>query len=165
LIHQYNKDLGLYYTDESKFILSNVPVDKFYNVEVKLTDGKKYLLGTVQTLENEKLENIECAEIGNFNNDFVIKWNNLIEVDELSIWIGVTEVKTNTMTHKAEKVIKIKSDGSYTVPSSEFKDANSTINGIQFIFRTTKEGIVNSKLLPGSKIKIKKEIEKYTTFK
>jgi hypothetical protein len=157
---------GLYYTDNSHYDFSNVPVNDKYIVEIKLTDGKKYLLGTINALSEEKIENIECLAKGDFNNDFLIKWHNLIDIDELSIFVGMTEKTANvtTMSQRDEKIIKIKNNGSYIIPRSEYKDSKSTINGITFNFRTTKIGIINPKLLESSKISIKKSIEKYVPF-
>lgn len=159
---------GLYYTEDIHYDFSNVPVNDNYIVEIKMTDGKKYLLGSINALSEEKIENIECLEKGNFNNDFLIKWHNLIDIDELSVFVGMTEKtapNVTTMSQKDEKIIKIKNNGSYTVPKSEYKDGKLIINGITFNFRTTKNGIMNPKLLEKSRISIKTSIEKYVPFK
>jgi len=162
-----NHSQGLYYNDQSEYYVETGPINQMYNVEIKLSDGKKYFLGSVKALAKEKIENIECEEIGDFNSDFVIKWHDLIDIDELSVFVGMTdktEPNVTTMTYKDEKIIKIKSNGSFILPKSEYKDTKSTINGIQFNFRTTKSGKTNPKLLENSKITINTLIEKNRNF-
>ncbi|CAM3957394.1 hypothetical protein MUGA111182_19330 [Mucilaginibacter galii] len=158
---------GLYYTNESRYVFLNVPVKEKYNVEIKLTDGKKYFLGSVNALAEEKPENIECKEAGNLKDDFVIKWHGLIDIDELSVFIGMTEQtepNVTSATKKDEKIIKIKSNGSFKVSKAEYKEAKAKISGIEFNFRTTRNGTVNSELLKNSHITIKTLIEKYVSF-
>ena len=158
---------GLYYNDESKYILSNVPVNEMYNVEIKLSNGEKHFLGSVKSLAEEKIENIECKEAGDLNNDFIIRWHGLTDIDELSVFVGMkenTEPNVTTMTNRDEKIIKIKNSGSFTIQRSEYKYSKSTINLIEFNFRTTKTGEINLKLLENSKITIKTLIEKKATF-
>ncbi len=158
---------GLYYTEDTHYDFSNVPVNDTYNVEIKLTDGKIYLLGSINALSEEKIENIECLEKGNFNNDFLIKWHNLKDFDELSISVGATEKTApniTTMLTRDEKIIKIKNNGIYTVPKTEYRDNKSMINSITFNFRTTKKGIINPELLENSEILIKTTLEKYISF-
>jgi len=159
---------GLYYSNESVYVFSNVSVKEKYNVEIKLTDGKKYFLGSVKALAEEKPENIECKEAGNLNDDFLITWHGLIDIDELSVFIGMTEQtepNVTTATNKDEKIIKIKSDGSFKISKAEYKEAKAKISGIEFNFRTTKNGLVNTELLKNSHITIKTIIEKYAAFK
>jgi hypothetical protein len=158
---------GLYYSDESEYILSNVPVSKVYNVEIKLSNGEKHFLGSVTSLAEEKLENIECEKMGDLNNDFIVKWHNLIDIDELSVFVNMKEkieLNVTGITGKVEKIIKIKNNGSFTISKSEYKDTTATINSIEFYFRARKNGKTNPELLEGSRIIIETSIEKYVTF-
>ena len=162
-----NHRQGLYYSDESSYVFSNVPVQDRYGVDIKLSDGKKYFLGSVKALAVENPKNIQCAEVGDINKDFLIQWHDLIDLDELSVFVGMTEKtepNVTTMANKDEKIINFKNSGSFTIPKSEYKTGKSTINGIEFTFRTTKTGQVNPDLLPQSSISIHTEIEKYVTF-
>ena len=163
LIHKQ----GLYYSNESVYVFSNVPVNERYNVEIKLTDGKKYFLGSVKALAEEKPGNIECKEAGDFNDDFEIKWHGLIDIDELSVFIGMkeqTEPNVTSATNQDEKIIKINGNGSFKISKAEYKKAKAKISGIEFNFRTTKNGTVNPELLKNSHITIKTRIEKYVDF-
>jgi hypothetical protein len=139
-----------------------------YTVEVQLTNGKKYFLGEILALREEKTENIECEEEGDFNKDFVIRWNDLKDIDELSVMTSVLlKSKDTTVTqydYKQEKIIKIGSKGSFTVSKSEYIEADSIINNLNFRFRTTKKGKVNPELEKGSWIKISTLIEKSAHF-
>lgn len=159
---------GLYYSNTSKYVFSKVPVKEKYNVAIKLSDDKIYFLGAVNTLREEKGENIECAEQGSLSNDFVIKWHGLKDIDELSVFISVLlkKQKANEESYdlRPEKVIKIGSNGSYTISKSEYQDAKSVISGATFKFRTTKSGTINSKLIANSKITVKTVIEKSVDF-
>ena len=158
---------GLYYNDDSEYYIEVEPINQMYIVEVKLSDGKRYFLGSVRSLKEEKIENIECNEVGDINNDFLIKWNNLNDIDELSVFISMadkTEPNITAIDYKEEKIIKINENGRYTIPKSEYRDIKSTINGIEFDFRTTKSGKTNPKLLEDSKITIKTLIEKNVRF-
>ena len=162
----YHKQ-GLYYTDQSKYIFSNVPVNEQYNVEIKLSNGDKYFLGSVKALVEENQKNIECKELGDINSDFVIKWHDLNDIDELSVFVGMAEKTApniTTMNNKEEKIMKINNSGIFTIPKAEYKDTNSIINGIEFNFRTTKSGKTNPKLLENSTITIKTSIVRNITF-
>jgi hypothetical protein len=162
-----NHKQGLYYSDESKYKFLNVPVKDVYNVEIKLSNGEKHFLGSVKTLAEEKIENITCEEVGNVNNDFNIRWHDLIDIDELSVFISMAEkIEPNitSITVQDEKIIKIKNNGNYSIPKSTYKVDKSTIDGIEFNFRTSKTGKTNPQLLENSSITIHTLINRYVKF-
>jgi hypothetical protein len=160
---------GLYYNDESSYRLSNVPVEGTYRIEIKLTDKKNYLLGEIDALKEEQDADINCKEEADINKDFTIKWNNLRNIDELSVMTSVLLKKKDTnVTYydsRPEKILKIGSQGSFTVPRSEFIDSISTISILSFKFRTARIGRMNPKLARNSKITISTAIERSANFK
>jgi hypothetical protein len=84
-----------------------------------------------------------------------------------NVFIGMTEQTEPHVTsaiNKDEKIIKIKSNGSFKVSKVEYKEAKAKISGIEFNFRTTRNGTVNPELLKNSHITIKTLIEKYVSF-
>ncbi|KIA90200.1 hypothetical protein [Kaistella jeonii] len=167
----YHKQ-GLYYTDESKYHLSDIPVNDTYTVEIKLTDGQKYILGTIKALSEEKIENIECDERGDLTKNTVIKWKDLKSIDELSIYTsillktppkredGSDNSKDKYYEYKDEIVKKIRSSGELTFLKSKYVDATSITTGFELEFRTTKSGKMNPKLLKNSGITISTSIKK-----
>lgn len=87
----------LYYVTTTAYIKSNVPVTDAYRFEIILTDGKSYVLGSVKPLPENNEKDIVCKEKGNFNEDFVISWSNLKEINEISITKSVL-LSTSTQT-------------------------------------------------------------------
>lgn len=79
---------GLYYTNESGYALSDVPVNDAYKVEIKLPDQTVHFLGSVNALQEEKTANISCNERGELNQDFTISWQGLKDIDELSVFVS-----------------------------------------------------------------------------
>lgn len=159
---------GLYYNEESCYIFSDVPAIEKYKVDIKLSDNKKYFLGEVNALGEEKEENIVCNDEGDFNNDFTIKWHNLKDIDELSVMTSAL-LKTSTdkernYSYRDEIIKKIGATGSFTIPRTTYTDAESTISSLEFKFRTLKAGTMNPKLVRNSKITISTSIEKNVNF-
>ncbi|KIO78975.1 hypothetical protein TH53_00340 [Pedobacter lusitanus] len=155
---------GLYYTDESRYYSENAPANQIYNFGIKLSNGKKYFLGSINSLSEEKIENIECAEQGDLNKNTVIKWKDLKNINKLTIYTS-TLLKTansNDKNYSSKDVIvkQISSNGEYTISKSEYFDPKWTVSGFEFKFATTRFGKMNPKLIDGSKISISTSIEK-----
>jgi hypothetical protein len=159
---------GLYYNDESSYSFSNIPVNEMYSVEIKLSDAKKYFLGSVKALAEENTNNIECVEKVDLNKNTIIKWKDLKDIDELSIMTS-TLLKTSTdkeknYDYRPEIIQKISSSGSYIFSKNDYSDPKSIISGLELKFRTTKFGKMNPKLLGNSKMTISTSIEKTIDF-
>ncbi len=156
---------GLYYTDESRYYSESAPLNKIHNFEIKLADGKKYHLGSISALSEENIENIECHEQGDLNKNTVIKWKELKNVNELTIYTSVL-LKTPNSNYKnysgRDVIVKqISSTGEFTIPKSEYFDPKWTVSGFELKFTGKKFGNTNPKLIEGSKISISTVIEKY----
>jgi hypothetical protein len=160
---------GLYYNDESSYRLSNVPVDDTYHVEVKLTDRKSYFLAEIGALKEEQDATIDCEEEGDINKDFTLKWNNLKDIDELSVMTSIiVKTKNPNVTQydsRPDKILKIGSHGSFTVPKSEYIDSTSRISILSFKFTAKRSGKMNPKLARNSEITINTAIERSANFK
>jgi len=155
---------GLYYTDESKYYSENKPLNNIYNFEIKLSDGKKYHLGSISALSEEKIENIECDEQGDLNKNTVIKWRELKNINELTIYTSIL-LKTpnsNDKNYSSKDVIvkQISSAGEFTIPKSEYFDPKWTVSGFELKFTAKKFGKIDPTLIEGSKISISTLIEK-----
>ncbi|KQT35810.1 hypothetical protein ASG22_01965 [Chryseobacterium sp. Leaf405] len=155
---------GLYYNDESRYYAENVPLNNIYNFEIKLSDGKKYHLGSISALSEEKIGSIECDEQGNLNKNTVIRWKELKNINELTIYTSIL-LKTpnsNDKNYSSKDVIvkQINSTGEFTIPKSEYFDPKWTVSGFELKFTAKKFGKTNPKLIAGSKISISTVIEK-----
>lgn len=159
---------GLYYSNESGYALSDVPVDDVYKLEIKLPDQQRYFLGSIDALAEESEDNITCESQGNFKEDFTIFWKDLKNIDELSLSVSVLQnngpPNEKNYGYKPEKIIKINPEGYYTIPKSTYVTDSTMISGIEFDFRTTRQGKVNAGLAAGSYINISTLIEKYVNF-
>lgn len=155
---------GLYYTDESKYYAENIPVNNSYSFEIKLSDEKKYPLGSISALSEEKTENIECDEQGDLNKNTDIRWKELKNIDELTLYTSIL-LKTpdsNDKNYSSKDVIvqKIRSTGEFIIQKSEYFDPKWTVSGFELKFSAKKFGKTNPKLVEGSKISISTVIEK-----
>lgn len=160
---------GLYYTEESYYYLSDVPVNDNYTAEIKLYNGKKQVLGTVKALQQESIDNIDCDEKGDLNKNTVVKWKNLKDIDRLEISTSMrakieTDSNTTTVSEMAPAIKKIARYGSYVFLKKDYADSASSINLLTFDFQTTKVGKTNPKLLEKSKITISTSMSKTINF-
>lgn len=159
---------GLYYTNESGYALSDVPVNDAYKVEIKLPDQSVHFLGSVNALQEEKTANISCNERGELNQDFTISWQGLKDIDELSVFVSQLQKNSppneKNYSYRPEKIIKINPSGTYTIPKSTYITDSTIISGIEFDFRTTKKGQVNPDLGANSKISISTLFEANVNF-
>lgn len=159
---------GLYYTNESDYILADIPVGQTYKVEIKLPDQKIYFLGSVDALPEENADNITYNETGDINKDFMMSWKGLKGIDELSV--SISELRKNTppneknYNYRPQQIIKIGSSGTYKLSKALYENDTAMISGLEFDFRTTKQGKVNPDLATGSKISISTLIEKNVNF-
>lgn len=159
---------GLYYTNESAYVLPDVPVDDAYNVEIKLPDQNIYLLGSVDALPEENIDNITCNEVGDINKDFIMSWKGLKGIDELSV--SISELRKNSppneknYNYRPRQIIKAGSSGTYALSKALYENDTAIISGIEFDFRTTKQGKVNPGLAAGSKISISTLFEANVNF-
>ena len=155
---------GLYYNDESSYYSETPPINQVYNFEVLLTNGKKYFLGTINALPEENIENIECDEQGDLEKNTVIKWDNLKNKYELTIYTSIllNTPDSNDKNYSSKDVIvkQIGRKGEYTIPKSEYFNPKWTVSGFEFKFKATSLGKTNPKLIKGSTISISTLIEK-----
>ncbi|RYD97638.1 MAG: hypothetical protein EOP54_10295 [Sphingobacteriales bacterium] len=159
---------GLYYTNESGYALSDVPVKEAYRVEIKLPDQQIHFLGSVNALQEVNTDNISCSEQGELNRDFTIYWKDLKNIDELSVFVSQLQKNSpaneKNYSYRPEQLIKIGSSGTYTLPKALYENDTTVISGIEFDFRTTRPGTVNPGLGKDSKISISTLIEKNVNF-
>jgi hypothetical protein len=160
----YNERQELYYTTTSKYLAIDVPVDMQYKIQITLSNGKTYFLGSIRALAENSENDISCLENGDFNKDFVIWWRNLKDIQEISINKSVllaTSTKTE-QNYDSEPVVtkKIWNQGRYIVPRASYVTTKSTISGLEIKFSAEKFGTMNPALLKGSEIKIFGHIDK-----
>lgn len=159
---------GLYYTNESGYVLPDVPVDDAYKVEIKLPDQTVHFLGSVNALPEENTGNITCNEAGDINKDFIMSWKGLKGIDELSV--SISELRKNSpaneknYNYRPQQILKIGSSGTYTLSKALYENDTAVISGIEFDFKTTKQGKVNPDLAEGSKISISTLLEANVNF-
>lgn len=158
----------LYYTTAPEYTAVDIPVAEVYNFEITLTDGKSYFLGSINPIAESNEQDIVCLEKGSLDKDFVISWNNLNEINELSINKSIL-LNTSTKTSKnysseqlANKIIGRR--GKYVVPKSKYINSSSTISGLEIKFNATKSGNLSANLIKGSEIKISGNIDKNVNF-
>lgn len=159
---------GLYYITSNYYAKQNIAVRDMYKFEIVLTDKKIYQLGSVKPIEESNANTISLASKGNFDEDLVLSWYNLKEVNELSISKSVL-LKTSTeleMNYGYETTLqrKIGSKGRYVFPKSSFITSKSIISGIELKFTAFKFGEMNKDLLKASELKISGDIDKYIDF-
>ncbi|MDQ0639993.1 hypothetical protein QF042_003558 [Pedobacter sp. W3I1] len=164
----YTERQELYYTTTSKYSASDVPVEKEYNFQITLSNGKSYFLGRIAPLAESREKDIICDEKGDFDKDFVVSWKNLRDIDELSIMKSVL-LSTSTKTQQnydsePEVTKKIGSSGVYIIPKSGYITSKSTISDAEIRFNALKLGTMNPQLLEGSEIKIFGHIDRYIDF-
>jgi len=159
---------GLYYTNESGYALSDVPVKETYEVQIKLPNQQTYFLGSVAALPEESKEHITCRDVGDLNQDFIMSWKDLKGIDELSVFVSELQkhspANEKNYSYRPEQILKIGSSGTYTLSKGQYENDTAIISGIEFDFRTTKQGKVNPDLVTGSKISISTLIEKNVNF-
>lgn len=159
---------GLYYTNESSYILADVPVSATYKVDIKLPDQAVHFLGSVNALPEENIDNITCNEAGDINKDFIMSWKGLKGIDELSV--SISELRKNSpaneknYNYRPQQILKIGSSGSYALSKALYENDTAVISGIEFDFKTTKQGKVSPGLAEGSKISISTLFEANVNF-
>ncbi|WP_443947091.1 hypothetical protein ACJVDH_08275 [Pedobacter sp. AW1-32] len=158
----------LYYTTTSKYLLDNVPVEKGYELQITLPNGKTYFLGKIEALAKINPGSISCELTGDLAKDFVIYWKGLSEITELSMTKGVL-LRNSTQLHRNFDyqplfTRKISSNGKYILSRSNYVDSRSKIHSLEIRFSAEKSGIVNSRLLRGSEIKISGHIDRLINF-
>lgn len=160
---------GLYYTDESSYNLSPIPVSDLYKVELQLADGKRYFLGSVNALADRKLAKIFYNELGELNKNTVINWIGLTDANELEVSssakVKSSEPNIESYEERNELTKKIKENGTFIFPKSKYVDSNSTITNLRLRFRIKKLGTVNPELLDKSEISIGTTLEKDISFR
>lgn len=163
-----NRKQALYYNDISTYNISNVAVNDTYTIEIHLTNGTRYLLGSVKALEEENTDNIEVKEKGDLNENTVIKWDNLKTLDQLAVSASVilktSEKNITNYDYRPEVIKKINKKGSCTYFKSDYEDSKSNISGIEFKFSTIKQGKLNPEIAATSSISIETAFEKSVRF-
>jgi hypothetical protein len=164
----YSEKQELYYTTSSQYSATDVPVSNGYRFEIKLSNGQSYFLGSISALAENGNDNVVCPERGNFNEDFVISWKNLKDINQLSATKGVLS-STSTALHQnldheplPGKVIG--ASGKYTILKATYITPKSTIRSLDIKFVAARSGIVNSELAPGSRIEISGHIDRFVEF-
>ncbi|MGJ1269832.1 hypothetical protein ACR78G_21755 [Sphingobacterium spiritivorum] len=161
------KRQGLYYTTETRYYKTNVSVDKGYHLTISL-NGKWYALGSVACIAEVNEENIIADKEADRQKDYHIQWNNLKQINELSVSRSVLLKKSTPLEqiheYREEEIHKISADGKFTVPVSYFSDSTSTISFLILKFNASKQGGVNPALIKGSQISVKGSIKKTTNF-
>ncbi|WP_316748092.1 hypothetical protein [Pedobacter gandavensis] len=165
---EFNVRKELYYTTTTTYIANDIPVSPLYKFTITLADGRTYNLGNLQPIAESSEKSILCAKRGDPNKDFVISWNDLKDVNELSI---MKSVLLNTSTKRErnydyESIVtkKIGPAGQYIVPKSAYVDSISTIAGLEIKFIATKKGRLNPQLLGNSTIVISGHHDKNVNF-
>lgn len=158
----------LYYTTTTKYTKDNIPAKNLFKFEIILTNGKSYLLGSIEPLAEINEDNIQFAPKGNWNEDAVIYWKNLKDVNKLTITKSIllnTSTKTE-MNYDYEQLIekKIENSGKQVVSKSNYIDKRSTISSLEIVFSASKNGTINTELLENSSIVIEGHIDKYIKF-
>ena len=158
----------LYYTTTTSYITDSIPVSDTYIFEAVLTDGKSYFLGRIAPLEETQEDDIQVTAKGKFEEDAIITWSNLKEVNQLSISKSVL-LKTSTkneLKYDYEPVVtrQINGSGRYVVPKVSYSTDTSIVSALEIKFMASKSGEVNTDLLKGSVIRIHGEIEKRIEF-
>ena len=158
----------LYYFTSNFYSKENIPVNDIYKFEIFLTDKKTYVLGSIKPIEESDENTIVLPEHGDFDKDFVVRWHDLKEINELSISRGVLLKTPNTLdkNYDYESTIlrDIGAEGTYSLPKSSFITSKSVLSGIEMKFTALKFGEVNKQLLSNSEIKISGHIDKYVNF-
>ena len=158
----------LYYIESSAYVKDSIPVSSTYSFEIMLTNGKTYSLGSVAPLKEVDAKTIKVNDTGNYNDDLVINWNNLKDVNKLSIMKSVLlSNSTKTEQNYAYESLgerKISGSGNYVIPKSTYVTKASTISTLELKFIALKPGKINGELLEGSSINIHGEIEKTVDF-
>ncbi|TDG37864.1 hypothetical protein EZJ43_01880 [Pedobacter changchengzhani] len=163
------KRQGLYYTDESRYLERDVPVKDSYVIEIQLSDGKKYPLGTINVLKQIEEKNIIVDKKGDLTKDFVVKWNNIEQVSELSVRQSIIlsgfPANEENMASRNEIIIPTYGFGIYTLNHHNFSDSEGVLDLVELEFRAFKMGKTSPILLAGSEIKIHSELKKVIFFK
>lgn len=164
----YVERQGLYYTTTSEYSGSDVPVDQVYDFRIILSDGKSYFLGSIRHLGEIKANDIICNERGDFNKDLVISWENLKDVNEVSVTKSVllnTSTKTSqNYDSEPQTPRKIGSSGTYIIPKSNYISSRSKLSSIELKFSALKFGVMSPQLLKSSEIRIFGHIDKTIDF-
>lgn len=164
----YTERQELYYTTTSKYLATDVPIDKEYSFEIITSNGKSHLLGNIKPLLENDENDINCVEKGDFSKDHVISWNNLKDIEEITISKSVL-LDSSTKTYQYydyEPMItkKIGRSGKYILPKSGYITSKWIISSLEIKFNAQKFGTMNPQLLDDSKIKIFGDIEKTVDF-
>lgn len=158
----------LYYMTTTEYSAGDIPAGVMYNLEIILTDGTSYSLGSIAPIAESREKDIVCDEKGDFDKDFNIYWYDLKEINELSVTKSV-RLSTSTKTEQNydyEPVVtkKIWANGKYVMSKSDYITSKSTISSLEIKFNALKFGRVNTELLEGSEIKISGHIDKIIDF-
>ncbi|MCD0488876.1 hypothetical protein LPB86_11590 [Pedobacter sp. MC2016-14] len=157
----------MYYTKSIIYFKEDVPVNNEYKFEIILTDKKTHVLGSIKPIEESNENTISLPEKGNFDQDLLISWHKLKEINELSISKSMllkTSNKLETNYAYESTIVKIGAEGNYSFPKSSFINSKAILNGIEMKFTAQKYGKMNKQLLPKSEIKISGHIDKYVDF-
>lgn len=145
-----------------------IPISDNYKFEIILTNGKKYFLGAIKPITKVNKNDIVCNEVGDLNKDCIISWQNLKDYNELVIDKSYQSLKpdstNNYLTSGNRLIEKIKANGIYIVPKSDYTQNKIPIQLIALSFKASKFATLNSDLIQGSKITIDESNDKIISF-
>lgn len=167
----YTIQQNLYYTKNYYYRIENIqPEDDKYEVEIQLISGKKFFLGSINTLKLSDDNKIICPEEAPLEKDFTIKWSDLHDINILILSKTVQILKKQepnitTFSEQNGDTIKINPTGNYTIKKEKFSKSNEKLSIMVFTFDAQKTGTVNPELIKGSSITINGSHEKEVHFK
>lgn len=167
----YTVHQNLYYTKNYFYRIENISPEKNrYEVEILLTNGKKFSLGSVDALRISSANTIICPEEASLDNDLFIEWSNLYDVDHLILsksieLVSKKEPNVDYFSEEAGDTLKINPTGNYVMKKETFSKPNEKLSILVFTFQANKTGTMNRELLPGSNIMISGNHEKEVHFK
>lgn len=150
----------LYYTKSYQYRLENIPPENDqYQVEIQLSNGKKFALGSINALKLSDPSRITTTE-STTTRDFTVQWADLHDVNKL--YISKTFDKKDKdnpnvtiATPGKTDTLNIGKDGSYSIPREKLLKSGEKLSIISLEFTARKTGTINPLLLKGSYIKIK----------
>ena len=168
----YTVKQDLYYTTSTYYLKDSIaPKDNKFSFEIELSDGKKFFLAETNALELVSSKNITCPEKGDLNKDIDVRWKDLTGIKYLVISTSRKIKKKdpdypNMITYEgqAPDTLSIPSTGQHILAKSTFDSALNQLSTVSFEFVAETQGNVNPRLIKGSEIDIRGNIEKSIFF-
>lgn len=164
----------LYYSKNYDYRVENVPPENGnYNLQIQLSNGKKFFLSNIPSLKLSSSGNIIYNPEASLNSDYSIQWSGLQDVNVLYLSKSVKiepkekdkDNNIQTFIEQSADTIKIGPSGNYTIKKENFSKPGETLSIMSFEFTAEKTGSLNPHLLKGSSSKIRGNHEERVTFK